>query len=199
MFTGIIETTGLVKKISSLGTNLSFWISSGLSVELKVDQSLAHDGVCLTVEDIEGDLHRVTAVQETLQKTALGNWQIGRLINLERAMILGGRLDGHLVQGHVDATGTCIAAENKDGSWLYRFSFPDAFAALVIEKGSICVNGISLTAFNVSKDAFSVAIIPFTYEHTNIRVVVAGSVVNLEYDMLGKFISRKHEVEGSGQ
>jgi len=195
MFTGIIETTGLVKKISSQGTNLSFWISSGLSVELKVDQSLAHDGVCLTVEAIEGDMHRVTAVQETLQKTALGNWQSGRLVNLERAMVLGGRLDGHLVQGHVDATGTCISAENKDGSWLYRFSFPVAFAALVIEKGSICVNGISLTAFNVSKDAFSIAVIPYTYEHTNIREVVAGSVVNLEFDMLGKYILRKAFVE----
>ena len=199
MFTGIIETTGLVKKISSLGTNLSFWISSGLSAELKIDQSLAHDGVCLTVEAIEGDMHRVTAIQETLQKTALGNWQTGRLINLERAMVLGGRLDGHLVQGHVDATGTCISAENKDGSWLYRFSFPVAFAALVIEKGSICVNGISLTAFQVARDSFSVAIIPFTYEHTNIQDIARGSKVNLEFDMLGKYISRKHELEGCSQ
>ena len=127
MFTGIIETTGIVREISSRGSNLSFWISSALAAELKVDQSLAHDGVCLTVEAIENGLHKVTAVQETLQKTALGNWQKGRLINLERAMLLGGRLDGHLVQGHVDATGTCVSAENRDGSWLYRFSYPRKF------------------------------------------------------------------------
>jgi riboflavin synthase len=195
MFTGIIETTGIVRKISSRGTNLSFWISSGLAAELKADQSLAHDGVCLTVEAIEGDMHRVTAILETLQKTALGNWQEGRLINLERAMVLGGRLDGHLVQGHVDATGTCLSAENKDGSWVYRFSFPASFAALVIEKGSICVNGISLTAFDVSGDAFSIAVIPYTYDHTNIREVVTGSVVNLEFDMLGKYILRREVLD----
>ncbi len=197
MFTGIIETTGIVRKISSRGSNLSFWISSALAVELKVDQSLAHDGVCLTVEAIEDGLHKVTAVQETLQKTALGNWHEGRLINLERAMLLGGRLDGHLVQGHVDATGTCVSAENRDGSWLYRFSYSANFAALVIEKGSICVNGISLTAFDVSKDAFSIAVIPYTYDHTNIREVVEGTLVNLEFDILGKYILRREELKDS--
>ena len=194
MFTGIIECMGLVEKKVSNGTNISFWISSPLSAALKVDQSLAHDGVCLTVEAIDNGLHCVTAVSETLQKTCLGAWEPGKRINLERAMVLGGRLDGHLVQGHVDATGTCLSVQNQQGSWLYRFSFPANFAALVIEKGSICINGISLTAFQVGKDSFSVAIIPFTYEHTNIKEVTTGSKVNLEFDMLGKYIARKQEV-----
>jgi len=191
MFTGIVETTGIVEKKESIGSNISFWISSSLADALKVDQSLAHDGVCLTVEQIEGNLHKVTAIDETLQKTCLGAWETGRTINLERAMMLGGRLDGHLVQGHVDAKGSCISVENKEGSWLYRISFPPQFGALIIEKGSICINGISLTAFEVSKDAFSVAIIPYTYEHTNIKHVLAGNNVNLEFDMLGKYILRR--------
>ena len=195
MFTGIIECMGLVEKKVSNGTNISFWISSPLSADLKVDQSLAHDGVCLTIEAIDSGLHCVTAVQETLQKTCLGEWEPGKRINLERAMVLGGRLDGHLVQGHVDATGTCLTVENQGGSWLYHFSFPSNFAALIIEKGSICINGISLTAFQVDKDSFSVAIIPYTYEHTNIKDVKTGSRVNLEFDMLGKYIARKQETE----
>ena len=195
MFTGIIECMGSVEKKVSNGTNISFWISSPLSEALKVDQSLAHDGVCLTVEAIDSGLHCVTAVSETLQKTCLGAWEPGKRINLERAMVLGGRLDGHLVQGHVDATGTCLSVQNQQGSWLYRFSFPANYAALVIEKGSICINGISLTAFQVGKDSFSVAIIPYTYEHTNIKEVTTGSKVNLEFDMLGKYIARKQETE----
>lgn len=194
MFTGIIESTGIVEKKESNDTNIIFWISSPLSESLKVDQSLAHDGVCLTVEAIEGGRHKVTAVMETLQKTCLGDWEKGRRVNLERAMVLGGRLDGHLVQGHVDATGTCKRVENQGGSWLYNFSFPEKFAALVIEKGSICINGISLTAFQVEKDSFSVAIIPYTYDHTNIQKVEPGSKVNLEFDMLGKYIARKLEL-----
>ena len=194
MFTGIIECMGLVEKKVSKGTNISFWISSPLAAALKVDQSLAHDGVCLTVEAIESELHCVTAVSETLQKTCLGEWEPGKKVNLERAMVLGGRLDGHLVQGHVDATGTCLSVQNQQGSWLYRFSFPANFAALVIEKGSICINGISLTAFQVDNDSFSVAIIPYTYEHTNIKDVKTGSRVNLEFDMLGKYIARKQEL-----
>jgi riboflavin synthase len=197
MFTGIIETTGIVEKRVIIGSNISFWISSTLANVLKVDQSLAHDGVCLTVEQIEGNLHKVTAIDETLQKTCLGAWDNGRTINLERAMVLGGRLDGHLVQGHVDAKGTCISVENKEGSWIYRISFPSQFGVLIIEKGSICINGISLTAFEVSKDAFSVAIIPYTYEHTNMPEVLPGSIVNLEFDMLGKYIVRKQELAGS--
>jgi riboflavin synthase len=194
MFTGIIECMGSVEKKESNGTNISFWISSPLASALKVDQSLAHDGVCLTVEAIDSELHCVTAVSETLQKTCLGDWEPGKIINLERAMVLGGRLDGHLVQGHVDATGTCLSVQNQQGSWLYRFSFPSSFAALVIEKGSICINGISLTAFQVGKDSFSVAIIPYTYEHTNIKEVKTGSTVNIEFDILGKYIARKQEL-----
>jgi riboflavin synthase len=197
MFTGIVETTGTVEKKESNGSNISFWISSELTPSLKVDQSLSHDGVCLTIEALKGNLHKVTAVQETLQKTSLGDWIAGKKVNLERAMILGGRLDGHLVQGHVDATGTCISVENKEGSWLYRFSFPENFAALVIEKGSICINGISLTAFQVAKNALSVAIIPYTYEHTNIQDVFPGKKVNLEFDMVGKYIERMQEVASS--
>ncbi len=197
MFTGIIETTGIVKKIEPNGTNLSFWLQSAIARELKVDQSLAHDGVCLTVEQIEGNLFKVTAIDETLQKTCLGAWETGRIINLERSMVLGGRIDGHLVQGHVDAKGTCISVDNKEGSWLYRISFPSQFGALIIEKGSICLNGISLTAFEVNKDAFSVAIIPYTYEHTNINHLLAGSQVNLEFDMLGKYIVRMQDVASS--
>ena len=194
MFTGIIECMGLVEKKVSNGTNISFWISSPLSEALKVDQSLAHDGVCLTVEAIESGLHCVTAVSETILKTCLGSWEPGKRINLERAMVLGGRLDGHLVQGHVDATGTCQYVENQEGSWLYGFSFPSNFASLIIEKGSICINGISLTAFQVGKDSFSVAVIPYTYEHTNIKEVKTGSKVNLEFDMVGKYIARKQEL-----
>jgi riboflavin synthase len=194
MFTGIIECTGLVEKKESAGTNISFWISSPLSADLKVDQSLAHDGVCLTVEAIDSGMHRVTAISETLQKTCLGEWGPGKRVNLERAMVLGGRLDGHLVQGHADAAGTCLSVENQEGSWLYHFSFPSNFAPLVIEKGSICINGISLTAFRVGKDSFTVAIIPYTYEHTNIKEVKKGSRVNLEFDMVGKYITRKQEL-----
>jgi riboflavin synthase len=196
MFTGIVETTGIVEKKESNGTNISFWISSSLANDLKVDQSLAHDGVCLTIEKLEGMLHKVTAVQETLQKTSMGDWKPGKKVNLERAMVLGSRLDGHLVQGHVDAIGTCISAEDREGSWLYRFSFPVSFAALVIEKGSICINGISLTAFQVAKEELSVTIIPYTYEHTNMQEVFPGSIVNLEFDMLGKYIVRMQSVDG---
>jgi len=196
MFTGIVETTGIVEKKESNGSNISFWISSSLANDLKVDQSLAHDGVCLTIEAVEGTIHKVTAVQETLQKTSMRDWKPGKKVNLERSMVLGGRLDGHLVQGHVDAIGTCISAEDREGSWLYRFSFPVSFAALVIEKGSICINGISLTAFQVTKDELSVTIIPYTYEHTNMQEVFPGSIVNLEFDMLGKYIVRMQSVDG---
>jgi len=197
MFTGIVETTGIVEKKESNGSNISFWISSSLANDLKVDQSLAHDGVCLTIEAVEGTIHKVTAVQETLQKTSMRDWKPGKKVNLERSMVLGGRLDGHLVQGHVDAIGTCISAEDREGSWLYRFSFPVSFAALVIEKGSICINGISLTAFQVAKDELSVTIIPYTYEHTNMQEVFPGSIVNLEFDMLGKYIVRMQDVASS--
>jgi riboflavin synthase len=191
MFTGIIETTGIISAISTEGSNTSFWIASSISDELKVDQSLSHNGVCLTVETIAAGRHRVTAIAETLAKTNLSDWKTGDYINLERCLPLNGRLDGHLVQGHVDTTGTCTEKKDMNGSWLFRFQFPPAFAELLIEKGSICVNGTSLTAFDVTTDSFSVAIIPYTYEHTNINGVAPGHRVNLEFDLLGKYVQRK--------
>lgn len=190
MFTGIIESPGTVTYIQSSGTNKTFTISSPISAELKVDQSVSHNGVCLTVESVTGNTHTVTAIAETLNKSNLGSWEVGTLVNLERCMQMNGRLDGHIVQGHVDATATCINRDDKDGSWEYRFSFPAAFAALVIEKGSISLNGISLTVFDVSDTAFSVAIIPYTYEHTNMQQVFPGHTVNIEFDIVGKYIQR---------
>jgi riboflavin synthase len=190
MFTGIIEGLGEVISVIETGTNRSYWIKSALSEELKIDQSVAHNGVCLTVDALEAGQHRVTAIAETLQKTNLGSWQPGSLINLERCLQLGGRLDGHLVQGHVDTVGECIAVEDQNGSWLFTIQFPEAFAALIIEKGSICLNGISLTAFNVANTTFSVAIIPYTWQHTNMHLLNPGQKVNLEFDMVGKYIQR---------
>lgn len=194
MFTGIVESTGIVTDIIQQGTNYTYWIESPLSKELKVDQSLSHSGVCLTVEEIRNNIHRVTAIEETLNKTSLQSWKKGTVVNLERCLPMNGRLDGHFVQGHVDTTGTCISRENRDGSWEFRFSFPDEFAALVIEKGSISMNGISLTIFNISRTEFSVAIIPYTFEHTNIRDIHPGDLVNLEFDVIGKYLLRKMEV-----
>lgn len=194
MFTGIIENTGVIKEIITAGTNKSFWVSSPLAIDLKVDQSLSHNGVCLTVEEIKDGMHRVTAIEETLVKTNLGSWQKDDIINLERCMQMNGRLDGHIVQGHVDCTATCIEVITKDGSWEFSFVFPDKFAALVIEKGSVCINGISLTAFNVSSNSFTVAIVPYTYNNTNIKNLVLNSVVNIEWDLLGKYILRQSEL-----
>lgn len=191
MFTGIIEHTGIVKEVISNGSNRSFWIESPVSDQLKTDQSVSHSGVCLTVEDVSGNRHRITAIDETLKKTNLGSWETGTLVNLERCLQLNGRLDGHLVQGHVDATGTCISKNVKEGSWEFTISFPRQFAELVIEKGSICLNGISLTAFNVKTDQFSVAIIPYTFEHTNLKSLETGHTVNLEFDMIGKYLLRR--------
>lgn len=190
MFTGIVENTGKIISIEKKGTNASFWIESALSAALKVDQSLSHDGVCLTVEVVEGSKHRVTAIEETLRKTNLGSWSEGKSVNLERCMIMNGRLDGHIVQGHVDATATCIDYQVLEGSWEYRFEFPDGFGQLVIEKGSIAVNGTSLTCFKVDKNHFSIAIIPYTFEHTSIHQVTIGSIVNIEFDILGKYVQR---------
>jgi riboflavin synthase len=190
MFTGIIEKTGVVTEITNNGTNKTFWVSSPLSNELRVDQSLSHNGVCLTVEEVLADSHRVTAIEETLKKTNAGQWQLGAIVNLERCMQLNGRLDGHIVQGHVDATARCIAIIEKEGSWEYTFSFTAAFSALVIEKGSITLNGISLTLFNVGDTSFSVAVIPYTYNNTNINTVKKGDVVNVEFDVVGKYVNR---------
>lgn len=190
MFTGIIEATGIVKEIEASGSNISFWIHSPLSQELKVDQSLSHNGVCLTVESIKDSQHKVTAIAETLQKSTLGTLKTGSEINLERCMQMNGRLDGHIVQGHVDSTATCITVTEKDGSWEYTFEINEKFAALIIEKGSITLNGISLTIFNITNSNFTVAIIPYTYEHTNMQTLQQGSTVNIEFDMIGKYINR---------
>lgn len=191
MFTGIIEATGVIKEVISNGSNKTFWVGSGLSPELKIDQSVCHDGTCLTIEEINGKSHRITAIEETLAKTNLNTWEPGTLVNLERCLRLGDRLDGHIVQGHVDTTGTCLKRKEKNGSWEYEFGFPGKFASLIIEKGSICVNGISFTAFNVRKKRFTIAVIPYTFEHTNIKELQGGNIVNLEFDMVGKYLVRK--------
>jgi riboflavin synthase len=191
MFTGIIESTGLVKEVIINGSNQTFWIISTLSPQFKIDQSVSHSGVCLTVEEIKENCHRVTAIDETLQKTNIGDWKEGSLINLERCLQLNARIDGHLVQGHVDTTATCTKRKEKKGSWEFEFEFNKKFAELIIEKGSICINGISLTAFNVKKKSFRVAIIPYTFEHTNIKEVQKGDSVNLEFDMIAKYLIRR--------
>ena len=190
MFTGIVEAVGEVADISAKGGNLSFWIIAPITTELKVDQSVSHDGICLTVEKIEGESYQVTAIEETIAKTNIGQWKPGRKVNLERCMTLGGRLDGHIVQGHVDATADCLSVRTEDGSYLYRFGFPKSFNHLIIEKGSISINGTSLTCFDVGDGVFSVAIIPYTYAHTSISQVKVGDKVNLEFDVIGKYISR---------
>lgn len=190
MFTGIIEAFGIVHSIEKQGTNTTFWISSPISDELKIDQSVSHNGVCLTVEEVKEGRHRVTAIDETLKKTNLVEWQEGILVNLERCMTFNGRIDGHIVQGHVDTTALCTEKKDADGSWEFRFQFPAEYGSLVIEKGSISLNGISLTVFNVDANAFSVAIIPYTYTHTNIQQLKKGSTVNIEFDMIGKYVNR---------
>ncbi|KAF0236087.1 MAG: riboflavin synthase [Sediminibacterium sp.] len=194
MFTGIIETKGIVEGISQNGTNLTYTVGSTIAQELKVDQSLAHDGVCLTIEAIEGNRHQVTAIAETILKTNLAGWKIGTMINLERCMVLNGRLDGHIVQGHVDCTATCTERKDLNGSWEFTFEFPTQFAHLVIEKGSIAVNGTSLTCFAETHNSFKVAIIPYTFEHTSIQQVMEGSLVNIEFDILGKYVQRNLEL-----
>jgi len=191
MFTGIIETTGTVKEVIINGSNRSFYIQSGLSSEFRIDQSISHNGVCLTVEDTRGPTHKVTAIYETLQKTNLSGWHAGTLVNIERCLPVNGRLDGHFVQGHVDATGTCVSRTEKNGSSEFVIEFPKKFAELIIEKGSICLNGISLTAYNVGINFFTVAIIPYTLEHTNVKNMNPGEIVNLEFDMLGKYLLRR--------
>lgn len=190
MFTGIVENIGTITEVVNEGTNLSFWVSSSLSHELKVDQSLSHNGVCLTVEELSHDRHKVTAVKETLDKTNLDELIAGDIVNLERCMQMNGRLDGHIVQGHVDCTALCTGKADLNGSWEFEFEYPSEFARMIIEKGSVCVNGISLTAFNVSNDSFMVTVIPYTYEHTNMHSLEMGQTVNIEFDMLGKYVSR---------
>lgn len=190
MFTGIIETLGRVSRIVTEGANVHFTITSNLSHALKVDQSVAHDGVCLTVVDRDEDSHTVTAILETLRRSRLGQWQVGDAVNLERAMSAGARLDGHLVQGHVDTTGECIAVEEAGGSWYYRFRYTTRPEWLLVDKGSVCINGVSLTVVEPREDTFSVAIIPYTYAHTNFHQLKPGQQVNLEFDVIGKYIAR---------
>ena len=194
MFTGIIESIGKLVSISESGTNKSFWIESSISSQLKPDQSVSHNGVCLTIEEVKESSHRVTAIKETLEKTSLDKWRPGMLVNLERCMVLNGRFDGHIVQGHVDSIATCIRRTDLSGSWEYEFRFPEQFASLVIEKGSICIDGTSLTAYNVTNESLTLSVIPFTFEHTTINSVVAGSIVNIEYDILGKYLLRFKQV-----
>jgi len=197
MFTGIIKETGIVQEVSEDRTNKVFWITSDITSLLKIDESVCHNGVCLTIEDINENKYRVTAIQETLNKTNIADWKTGDMINLERSMQMNGRIDGHIVQGHVDGTGNCISTKDLGGSFEYIFSFDEEKAALIIEKGSICVNGVSLTAFNVTKKTFAVAIIPYTFEHTNFKNTKEGDLVNLEFDMLGKYVARMIQLNGT--
>ncbi len=198
MFTGIIECTGKIEAVATTGSNRSFWVSSLISHELKIDQSVSHNGVCLTVETLANGSHRITAIEETLRKTTLETWLPGDEINLERCMMMNGRIDGHLVQGHVDATALCTEKKELDGSWEFQFEFDSSFAHLVIEKGSVAVNGTSLTAFNIGKNNFTVAIIPYTFNHTNFKHLQAGMRVNIEFDMVGKYLSRMMQTRFNG-
>jgi riboflavin synthase len=190
MFTGIIETLGRVTNIKSELDNLHITVESDFTNELKIDQSVAHNGVCLTVVSLDGNNYTVTAIKETLDKTNIGSLKVSHAVNLERAMKLGDRLDGHIVQGHVDQVAECIAIKDNQGSWLYTFKYDDTLNNITIEKGSVTVNGVSLTVINSKQNQFSVAIIPYTYEHTNFKSFKTGSIVNLEFDVIGKYVSR---------
>ena len=194
MFTGIIEGFGKVIDLEKDQENLHLYLESSLTKELKIDQSLAHNGVCLTVVETKADRYKVTAIQETLEKSNLGELKEGDLVNLERAMIMNNRLDGHIVQGHVDQVGFCTGVDLRGGSWFFDFEYGKYQKNITIEKGSICVNGVSLTVVNSGLNNFSVAIIPYTYEHTNFHMIQKGDSVNLEFDMIGKYISKLHEM-----
>lgn len=194
MFTGIIETLGTVTNLKKDHDNLHITVSSPITSELKIDQSVAHNGVCLTVVALEKDTYTVTAIRETIEKTNLGQWQTGDLINLERAMRLGDRLDGHIVQGHVDQTGTCKSIEEANGSWYFTFEYDSSLNNITIEKGSITVNGVSLTVVNSKANEFSVAIIPYTFEHTNFHNFKVGTTINLEFDVVGKYVARLYSL-----
>ncbi|AOW21442.1 riboflavin synthase [Urechidicola croceus] len=190
MFTGIIETIGVVKNIEQENENFHISVQSDITSELKIDQSVAHNGVCLTVVAIKNNIYTVTAIKETLDKTNLNSLKINDELNLERAMKLGSRLDGHIVQGHVDQIATCTDIESQDGSWIYTFSYDKKLNNITIEKGSITVNGVSLTVVNSKKNSFSVAIIPYTLNHTNFKNIDIGNTVNLEFDVIGKYVAR---------
>lgn len=188
MFTGIIETLGKIVALNKEQENVHFTVESDFTSELKIDQSVAHNGVCLTVVSIDDKKYVVTAILETLQKTNLGDWQIGTKVNLERCMVLNGRLDGHIVQGHVDTTAKCISIKDQEGSWKYTFQYNSPF--VTVEKGSITINGVSLTVVDSSQDSFSVCIIPYTFEHTNFHTLEVGNTVNLEFDIIGKYVAK---------
>ena len=190
MFTGIIETLGIVQKVERDRSNMVLTISSSIAGELKIDQSVAHNGACLTVVACDKQTHRVVLIDETLQRTTFGSIQEGDEVNLERCLPFNGRLDGHMVQGHVDVTGTCVSVDDQQGSWLYRIAYDEAKGFMTVPKGSICINGISLTVVDAAPGQFSVAIIPYTFEHTNIKRIIAGSQVNLEFDIIGKYIAQ---------
>jgi riboflavin synthase len=189
MFTGIIETTAKVVKLDKDGTNLDVWFDCEVSDELKIDQSVAHNGVCLTVVDIKGSTYKVTAIEETLIKTNMNALGIGSDVNLERCLKANGRYDGHIVQGHVDTQAKVIGIDERDGSWNFMFELEENPTSLIVEKGSICINGVSLTVVSINERKFSVSIIPYTYEHTNFRSLFVGDFVNIEYDILGKYIA----------
>jgi riboflavin synthase len=190
MFTGIIESLGKITDLKVDRGNIDFTIESDISKELKVDQSVSHNGVCLTVTDTNNNTHTVTAVKETLDKSSLTNFSVNDLVNLERAMKLGERLDGHLVQGHVDGVAKCLGISVNEGSWIYKFEFDISNEMLLIEKGSICINGVSLTVFDIAKNNFKVTIIPYTYENTSFKTLKEGDIVNIEFDMIGKYLAR---------
>ncbi|NJM79950.1 MAG: riboflavin synthase [Flavobacterium sp.] len=195
MFTGIIETLGTIKEISKDQENLHIKVASSFTNELKIDQSVAHNGICLTVIAIENDIYTVTAIQETIEKTNISSWRKNDFINLERAMKLGARLDGHIVQGHVDQIGICKNIEEANGSWYFTFEYDKDLSNITIEKGSITINGTSLTVVNSKENEFSVAIIPYTYENTNFKTFKKGSNVNLEFDVIGKYVKRIHDLQ----
>lgn len=190
MFTGIIETLGEVTDVILEGSNQHLTIKSSISKELKIDQSVSHDGVCLTVIAVEGDTHTVTAIKETLNKTTIGLLKVGSKVNLERCTMVGSRLDGHIVQGHVDQKAICISKKDENGSWLFTFQYDSSLQNITVEKGSICINGISLTVFDSEADQFTVAIIPYTFENTNFHHIQEGSEVNLEFDIIGKYVTK---------
>ncbi len=192
MFTGIIETLGIIKDLRKADENIHITVSSSITNELKIDQSVAHNGVCLTVVAIENDTYTVTAIQETIRKTNVGDWQLNDVVNLERAMKLGDRLDGHIVQGHVDQIGICKSIEDTDGSWRFTFEYDSSLNNITIEKGSITVNGVSLTVVDSKINEFSVAIIPYTFEHTNFKNFKLDSKINLEFDVIGKYVAKLH-------
>ena len=197
MFTGIVESLGKITNINLEEGNVDFTIESSISKELKIDQSVSHNGVCLTVVDVKNDTHTVTAVKETLDKSSLKSFNEGDSMNLERAMKLGERLDGHMVQGHVDGVAKCIEVNLNEGSWIYKFKFDKNWQSLLIEKGSVCINGVSLTVFGINDNTFCVTIIPYTFENTSFKELKPGDLVNIEFDMVGKYLSRFYQLKNN--